>query len=613
MSKLKKHLMDEEQGAWHHHRECTICGEHPHTGSGALEELEMLTVNAKEAQELILTKILERNQATEYLSKFMNGSTNISAFKRHVPVVTYDKVHPYILRIATGEESSILCGEYILELLRSSGTSRGEPRLMPSILKDLDRRTYLYSLIMPIMNKYISGLGEGKAMYLLFVKAETLTDSGIPVRSVLTSYYKSPHFLHRKHDLYNNYTSPDEVILCPDSQQSMYCQLLCGLVERQHVLRIGAVFASAFLRSISFLEQHWRDLVNDIRIGQLNSSITSPACRLAMLNFLALPNPELADQVEAICSCGSWKGILGRLWPNVKYIEAVLTGTMAQYIPMLEFYGGGAIPFVCMMYASSESYFGVNLSPLCSPADVSYTILPNMAYFEFIPLEDGLRLTDHEEVIENDKLVSLVDVKVGCYYELVVTTFSGLYRYRVGDVLQVTGFYNRAPQFKFICRRNVILSIDSDKTNEEDLHNSVTTAKKILENQNYLLLEYTSYTDISTVPGHYVLFWEIKSTHDERPAPLDAQLLESCCAAVEESLDYVYRRCRAHDRSIGPLEIRLVEAGAFDALMDLLVSHGSSINQYKTPRCIESSLALKLLNSKVIACFFSPQDPECGM
>uniref|UniRef100_A0A0D9X2S7 Indole-3-acetic acid-amido synthetase GH3.9 n=1 Tax=Leersia perrieri TaxID=77586 RepID=A0A0D9X2S7_9ORYZ len=527
-------------------------------GNDALQELEMLTMNAKEVQEFILMKILERNQATEYLSKFMDGSTNISAFKRHVPVVTYDKVQPYILRIATG-------------------------------------------------------LGEGKAMYLLFVKAETLTNSGTPVRSVLTSYYKSPHFLHRKHDLYNNYTSPNEVILCPDSQQSMYCQLLCGLVERHLVLRIGAVFASAFLRSISFLEQHWCDLVNDIRIGQLNSGITNPACRLAMLNFLASPNPELADQLEAICSCGSWKGILGRLWPNVKYIEAVLTGTMAQYIPMLEFYGGGGIPLVCTMYASSESYFGVNMRPLCSPADVSYTILPNMAYFEFIPLEDGLRMSDQEEVIENDTLVSLVDVKVGCYYELVVTTFSGLYRYRVGDVLQVTGFYNKTPQFKFICRRNVILSIDSDKTNEEDLHNSVTTAKKILENQNYLLLEYTSYTVTSTVPGHYVLFWEIKFAHDESPPPFDARLIESCCSAVEDSLDCVYRRCKAHDKSIGPLEIRLVEAGAFDALMDLLVSHGSSINQYKTPICIESGLALKVLNSRVIACFFSPRDPACSM
>lgn len=36
-------------------------------GNDAIQELGMLTVNAKEAQELILTKkILERNQATEY-------------------------------------------------------------------------------------------------------------------------------------------------------------------------------------------------------------------------------------------------------------------------------------------------------------------------------------------------------------------------------------------------------------------------------------------------------------------------------------------------------------------------------------------------------------------
>ncbi|VAH26659.1 unnamed protein product [Triticum turgidum subsp. durum] len=121
--------------------------------SDALQELEMLTVNAKEAQQLILTKILERNQASEYLSKFMNRSTNTSTFKRNVPVVTYDVVQPYITRISTGEDSSIISGDRIVELLRSSGTSRGEPRLMPAISEDLDRRTYLYSLLMPIMNK----------------------------------------------------------------------------------------------------------------------------------------------------------------------------------------------------------------------------------------------------------------------------------------------------------------------------------------------------------------------------------------------------------------------------------------------------------------------------
>lgn len=188
---------------------------------------------------------------------------------------------------------------------------------------------------------------------------------------------------------------------------------------------------------------------------------------------------------------------------------------------------------------------------------------------------------------------------------------SGLYRYRIGDVLQVTGFHNRAPQFRFICRRNVVLSIDNDKTNEEDLHKSVTMAKKLLEPYNALLVEYTSYADTSYLPGHYVLYWEITQCINsaDSPTPLDPKVLEECCITVEEELDYIYRRCRTYDKSIGPLEIRVVQAGTFEGLMDLFISQGGSINQYKTPRCIKSSNALKLLNANVKASFFSPRDP----
>lgn len=171
----------------------------------------------------------------------------------------------------------------------------------------------------------------------------------------------------------------------------------------------------------------------------------------------------------------------------------------------------------------------------------------------------------------------------------------------------MTGFHNRAPQFRFICRRNVVLSIDNDKTNEEDLHKSVTKAKKLLEPYNALLSEYTSYADASTVPGHYVLYWEIQ--HVDSAIPLNPNVLENCCIAVEEQLDYVYRRCRTYDKSVGALEIRVVEPGTFEALMDLFISQGGSINQYKTPRCIKSNTALKLLNSHVKASFFSPRDP----
>lgn len=147
-----------------------------------------------------------------------------------------------------------------------------------------------------------------------------------------------------------------------------------------------------------------------------------------MAKILSSPDPDLADEINSICSLQSWKGILCQLWPKAKYIEAVVTGSMAQYIPALEYYSDGKLPLVCTMYASSECYFGVNLKPLCDPADVSFTLMPNMGYFEFIPLgggENGTRVMDIDEDVLSDKLVDLVHVRLGCYYELVVTTFAG--------------------------------------------------------------------------------------------------------------------------------------------------------------------------------------------
>lgn len=278
--------------------------------------------------------------------------------------------------------------------------------------------------------RYVPGLDEGKAMFLYFVKAEMSTPCGLPARAVLTSYYKSKQFKCRAQDAFNSYTSPDQAILCYDSNQSMYCQLLAGLVQRHQVLRLGAVFASALLRAISFLERNWASMCNDIRTGWVDHSVvTDPECRSAMSSIVSSSDPCLAAEIEEICGRQSWKGILCRLWPRAKYIEAVITGSMAQYIPALEYYSEGKLPLVCTMFASSESYFGVNLNPLCDPADVAFTLLPNMCYFEFIPLgENGTLLMDdvaEEDEVPVDKLVDLVHVRRGCYYELVVTTFAG--------------------------------------------------------------------------------------------------------------------------------------------------------------------------------------------
>ncbi|CAI0550374.1 unnamed protein product [Linum tenue] len=482
---------------------------------------------------------------------------------------------------------------------------------MPTIDEELDRKSHLYSLIMPVMNQFLPNLQNGKGMYFLFVKSESKTPSGLPARPVLTSYYKSRHFARARaaNDPYTNYTSPTETILCNDTHQSMYSQLLCGLVLRHEVLRVGAVFASGFIRAIKFFENNWTSLCKDVRNGTVDHRIvTDPVVRLAVSRVLVGPNPGLADFLERECRRDD-TGIIPRVWSNCKYIDVIVTGAMSQYIPAIDHYGGGSLPLVCSMYASSECYFGLNLNPLCNPDEVLYTLVPTMAYFEFLP-------ADHDDDGDCDddnygeiKLVDLVDVKLGQEYELVVTTYAGLYRYRVGDVLRVGGFKNKAPQFTFVCRKNVVLSIDSDKTDEVELQTAVTRAAvQHLAPLGASLVEYTSYAETSNVPGHYVLFWEIDNgVMIER----SSSTVSESCLAVEEGLNSVYRQGRVWDSSIGPLEIRVVESGTFDAIMDHAVTElGASINQYKTPRCVKRGPIFEMLNSRVVSSHFSPRLPK---
>ncbi|OWM81221.1 hypothetical protein CDL15_Pgr007252 [Punica granatum] len=579
----------------------------------ALEFIEDVTSRPDEVQGRVLSEILSRNAHVGYLRRHnLEGRTDRESFKRLIPVITYEDIQPDISRIANGDKSPVLCSHPISEFLTSSGTSGGERKLMPTIEEELDRRSLLYSLLMPVMSQFVPDLDKGKGMYFLFIKSEAKTPGGLVARPVLTSYYKSSHFKNRPFDPYTNYTSPNEAILCPDSYQSMYSQLLCGLCQRMEVLRVGAVFASGFIRAIRFLEKHWPQLCYDIRSGILSSDITDPSVREAVSRILR-PDPALANFIEAQCGSQSWAGIITRLWPNTKYVDVIVTGTMSQYIPTLDYYSNG-LPLVCTMYASSECYFGVNLNPMCKPSEVTYTLIPTMAYFEFLPVNRNTNgatnpLSKPRSLNEKEQqeLVDLVDLKLSQEYELVVTTYAGLYRYRVGDVLRVAGFKNKAPQFNFICRKNVVLSIDADKTDEVELQNAVRNALNHLTPFGATVTEYTSYADTTTIPGHYVLFWELALNGSTAIPP---SVYEDCCLAIEESLNSVYRQGRASDKSIGPLEIRIVESGTFDKLMDCAISYGASINQYKTPRCVKFAPLLEVLNSRVTSNYFSPKCPK---
>ncbi|GJY45128.1 probable indole-3-acetic acid-amido synthetase GH3.1 [Tanacetum coccineum] len=201
------------------------------------------------------------------------------------------------------------------------------------------------------------------------------------------------------------------------------------------VANISAVFASGLTRAIKLLISNWKQLACDIETGTLNPKITDPDIQACMSKVLK-PDPELARFVTGQCCEGNWEGIITRIWPNTKYLDVIVMGSMAQYIPILEYYSGN-LPLISMAYGSSECYFGLNLTPMAKASEVSYTIMPNMGYFEFIP---------HDYVNSGDLMPQIVDGFGGHSF--------------------ITGFHNSAPQFKFNRRKNVLQSIESDNTDE---------------------------------------------------------------------------------------------------------------------------------------------------
>ncbi|RWW78360.1 hypothetical protein BHE74_00013430 [Ensete ventricosum] len=537
---------------------------------GVIDEFEALTKDAGRTQRETLQKILEQNGEAEYLQKFgLGGRTDPESFKASIPLATHCDLEPYIQRIADGDTSPVLTGKPI-----SSISLREYP------------------------------IGNGKALQFIYGSKQAKTKGGLIATTATTNVYRSEQFKPTMKDIQSQCTSPDEVIFGSDFQQSLYCHLLCGLIYSDEVQLVSSTFAHSIVHAFRTFEQVWEELCTDIREGVLSSRITLPSVREAVSKLLS-PNPSLADSIRSKCvRLSNWYGVIPGLWPNAKYVYGIMTGSMEPYSKKLRHYAGG-LPLMSSDYGSSEGWIGANVNPSVPPELASFAVLPDIGFFEFIPLEKPKGLQQLPKTASTvhyteSEPVGLTQVEVGKEYEIVITNFAGLYRYRLGDVVRVAGFHNSTPELQFICRRSLVLSINIDKNTEKDLQMVVQEAAKLLAAEKLEVVDFTSHVDTSTEPGHYVIFWELSSdTTDE--------VLRSCCDILDLSfIDAGYVGSRKTG-AIGALELRVVRRGTFEKILEHHLGLGSALSQYKPPRFVglSNSKVLQILCRNVTGCYFS--------
>lgn len=313
--------------------------------------------------------------------------------------------------------------------LSSSGTTGGRQKFVPFTRHSAETTLQIFTLAAAYRSRVYPTREGGRILEFIYSSKQFKTEGGLTVGTATTHYYASKEFKIKQEKTKSFTCSPDDVISGGDYKQSTYCHLLLGLFFSDQVEFITSAFVYSIVQAFRSFEELWRDICNDIRDGVLSPRVKVPKMRKALMNIIS-PNPSLASKLEAAClelEERNWFGMIPKLWPNVKYVYSIMTGSMQPYLKKLRHYADG-LPLVSADYGSTESWIGVNVDPSLPPENVTFAVVPTFSYFEFIPLHRQNRdcTTVADDFIE-DTPIPLSQVKVGQEYEIVLTTFTGKY------------------------------------------------------------------------------------------------------------------------------------------------------------------------------------------
>lgn len=567
------------------------------TDEELIQKLDESTKNAQHHQLETLRSILLHNGNVSYLKSFKHKGdpSDPATFTRVVPLSSYEDYADYINQMADGKEDNphhhhpLLSVDPPLCFFYSSGTTSMKPKLIPYYDSDLSKAASFigHRGSIAVHQRLFPPKPEvNKILWFLYADNITYTKCGLKVMAASTYYFQSGSATPQQLAVFS---SPLEVILGSHVEHQVYCHLLCGLRNLDVIDGIMAPYAIGLVKAYGLLESKWEQLCDDLELGIPSSAISDVAMREAVINKLGGAQPELSKRIRLACEGKNWEGIIPRLWPNIRYIRTVTTGSMKQYYQKLKHYAG-EVPILGGDYFASECTVGINLDILQPPETTRFVMLPTAAYFEFLPF-------DMNEDVDDDageETVDLSSVEVGKMYEVVVTTYRGFYRYRLGDIVRVVGFHNSSPQVEFVMRAP---KSPSEILTEKDLILGVENFQLALSGAMRIeIVEYASFLDQESRPKQLNVFVEIQdeSSFLEDKREESVAIFKSCVSSLESGFGALYKVHKDKGHT-GNLVIFIIRPGAFDQLSELAIKRGASASQYKPPKIIRNYEAVKFL------------------
>ena len=434
-------------------------------GGKCVNEMKKASKNGKKASANCLRGILTTSKDTEYgkehnfaeILAAKNDDEMFALYQKNVKINDYENLRPYIERHKNGEENILFPGKPKF-YATTSGTTK-EPKWIPvtaQYYKDVYNKMskgWFYSLIMnrpktfygstcSIVGKAIEGAAPDGTVYGSI--------SGVMQRDI-------PNFMK------SIYAAPLIVSHITD-YKARYYSIMRFSIEKDCTLLLTAN-PSTLVEMQTNANEFFEDYCNDIEHGTISDKFPIPDEVRKEMETFAKPNPKRAAELRKLKE--RYGTVLPKhYWPNLQLVNVWFCGNTKIYYDKVR----DSFPPDCVFhefsYVSTECKGGLVLKS--NTPDT--TVFGNMSYFEFF----------HESDVDNPnpKILQINELKEGQRYCMLVTTCSGMYRYNMHDLLEVTSHLNDFPMIKFIQKVNGTISLTGEKLHESQFIEAVHETEK---------------------------------------------------------------------------------------------------------------------------------------
>ncbi len=540
-------------------------------------KLDIYSRRAWKMQENNVKRLMRKNKTTFYgkLNNFKDVKS-IEDYQKIVPLSTYLDYDEYVQRMAKGERG-LITNMPVRRFTESSG-STGKSKLVPlSYWAEWVAQCFGFSAPVGCAVKWFFKQGRLLPPQKGLLTAET---SMKKVKGGTVSCLSSIPLLNLRPLVPFFASSPKEVLFPEENcDMDMHYLKLRFALQNTKISYLGTIFITTLESMFFYMEENWEMLCDDIEKGIINDSIKMPEALRKKYNKKLKPDPERADELRREFRKGfDDSPIIPRIWPKVEWLYGMGTGALSLYAKKLRRYIGEEMPIHYLGYTATEAFMAVPIEL----NSFEYVMLPQNGFYEFRPVDSE----------SYDDLLTIKDLEVGKEYELILTNMSGFYRYRIEDVIKVTGYYHQSPKVTFCYRLNQIANISGEKVSQLAFDEMVENLSDYMKD---LYIGYSIYPDRSTSPGHYVLLLETAFPVSDEKKSEYPEVFEKMLCNGNVSCEPLIK-----SGALGHPEVKFLRKGTYDDYREVLRKRGANLNQVKPIKVIDNEEKKEFFFSHII-------------